>query len=220
MLWRKLMFLLAIVWCGWIGSIKLFSLLLLLIIYLFDQTSILAVLKLIVWITIFSWKEPSLSLSFPSLLNCSIFWCWTFTFSKMNNTFKSSWICYILLVMILLLLLSQSLLKLHLLLHFLLFIRQYRMLTSLIWLYLLAWYLHTESLLMFVWRSLYWLGVWSWIGGSLWIHLINVLALLHHIILNFAWIYWWICIWMEGCVWHTLILFVYILTTLGCISIA
>lgn len=130
-----LLLLITILYINLIGNTRCLSLYNLLFLYIFIDSLIY------IWIWIFTSKKSSLCIYIHSFcwVEHSLLWCWTFTFCKMDYVFYCciSYICWnlrLLLLKNLLLLWSNSLFKLHILLHFLLFIRQYRMFTSR-WLY-------------------------------------------------------------------------------------
>jgi hypothetical protein len=76
---------------------------------------------------VLSWEESRMCLSFSIFTNHVLFWSWAFWFRKMNDIFQM-WLIIGLYLTIVILLLCNSLLKLHLLLlsrhYFLLFVRE------------------------------------------------------------------------------------------------
>lgn len=133
----------------------------------------------------------------------------------MHNTLESIGVGSNLLILILLLLVAQlllvdkRLLKLHLLLHLLLLIRQYRMLTRLLLLWPLSyrgrpWDIHAHSLLVLDGWPLHGVGIWSRVlfAGEITSHVLPF----HYLLLHRFIVYRWVCVWVEYCIWHALIL--------------
>lgn len=108
---------------------RLVIIVLCLLIWLLPFDAVILALNELIWIAVLPGEESSLSEALTSIINHSLLWGWAFTFGKMHDAFESIVLTnHSLLLILLLLLTCQNLLKLHLLLNFLLLIRQNGML--------------------------------------------------------------------------------------------
>lgn len=150
-----------------------------------------AALKVLIWVRVLSAKEPSLSHSFVLRVNdaCLLLGWWALWLGEVNYSLlhglvrdwsRCTWVVDVSRIFVLHLI-RQSLFELHLLLHFMLLVRKYRMfalgiiadywhlllllhLSGVVWLndcsYELA--IRIAYLVLGRW-ALYWVGHWSWV---------------------------------------------------------